>query len=178
MRGTLFVFTLIAVAGPAAAQTTVPRADVAVSYSILRDFDLDETFPVGWVAAVAGNLTDQLAVVGEVGGNYTSIDVFATSIDLNVHTFLGGVRYASRANADYMPFAQFLAGAARASGGAFGVSASNTGFALQPGGGVDIALNAGTAVRVQADYRAVRDSGDTTSEFRFAAGVVFNLGSR
>jgi opacity protein-like surface antigen len=116
--------------------------------------------------------------VGEVGGNYKSITVLGTSIDLNVHSFLAGARFASRQNPSYMPFGQFLVGAARASAGVLGVSESNTAFAFQPGAGVDIALTEKVGVRVQGDYRAIRDEGQTTSEFRFAVGVVFGVGAR
>jgi len=63
-------------------------------------------------------------------------------------------------------------------GSALGISRSTTAFAIQPGGGVDIAVRPNVAIRLQGDYRALRDEGETFGEFRFAAGVVFGFGMR
>lgn len=176
-RSLIGLALVLGFAGPAIAQDT-PKADVAISYSILRDQDIEETFSLGWVAAVAGNLNDWFAIVGEVGGNYKSIDILGIDIDLNVHSFLAGPRFAGRQSTKATPFGQILVGAARASGGAFGISASRTAFAIQPGGGVDIAVSPNVGIRLQGDYRAIRDEGETSNEFRFAVGVLFRLGRR
>ena len=71
-----------------------------------------------------------------------------------------------------------LVGTGRATGSALGISRSTTAFAVQPGGGVDIAVRRNVAIRLQGDYRALRDEGETFGEFRFAAGVVFGFGMR
>ena len=55
---------------PASAQGR-SKADIGVSWALLAESDM--TLPVGWVVAVAGHITDQLAIVGEVGGNYKSV---------------------------------------------------------------------------------------------------------
>jgi hypothetical protein len=60
-----------------------------------------ETLPLGWYADVAGNLNRAIAVVGEISGNYKSFEEtetqfgvnVRTDVDLNIHTFLGGVRF-------------------------------------------------------------------------------------
>jgi len=166
-------------AATTAAAQDQPRADIAVSYSFLNDSDLDETFKWGWVGAATVHATDWLALVGEVGGNYRTLEAFDIEIDLSVHSFLGGARFGAPLG-KVTPFGQILLGQARASvsAGALDESESVSGFAFQPGAGVDIALGRRTALRVQGDYRAISDDGDTSSEFRFAVGVAFGFGSR
>lgn len=61
---------------------------------------------------------------------------------------------------------------------AIGYSILSTAFVIQPGGGVDIAVRPHVAIRLQGDYRAVRDEGEAFGELRFAAGVVFGFGMR
>jgi hypothetical protein len=73
-------------------------------------------------------------------------------------------------------FAQLLVGGVNGSASFLGESVNSTIFAIQPGGGVDIHLTHGVGLRVQGDYRMLRDSGETTSEFRFAVGGVFRFG--
>ncbi len=132
------------------------------------------------MAAVGGHLTDSLSVVGEVGGNYKSVTIEGVDVRLSVHTFLGGVRFASRSNPKTVPFGQVLVGVARAGGSTdvFGTTVSNSqnAFAFQPGAGVDVLISGNTGIRIQGDYRLVRSNGANGSEFRIAAGVVFYVG--
>ena len=97
-----------------------------------------------------------LAIVFEAAGAYKSESehVGSTTVDVTakLHTFLGGVRIASRANPAVAPFVQVLAGAANASVGGSGsgmvtvsVSDSETQFALQAGGGVNLKFLSGSA---------------------------------
>lgn len=152
------------------------KGDVAFSYSILHDSEIEETFPTGWLLAVNGNISRIFSVVGEVGGNYKTIDIVGTDVKLSVHSFMGGLRLRNE-TPHAVPFAQFLVGGARGKAGVLGESASETSFALQPGGGVDIQLTDRVALRVQGDYRIVsRD--ETSTEFRFAVGAVIGFGSR
>jgi hypothetical protein len=66
--------------------------DVAVGYSILHDSDAGETFPMGWLFAGGVNVGSNVALVGEAGGNYKTVSVLGTDVNLRVHSFLGGVR--------------------------------------------------------------------------------------
>jgi len=91
---------------PAFAQTT-PIVEVSGGYSFLRDQEIEENFH-GWVASVAGNLNSWFGIVGEVGGNYRTIQVFGTDVDLSVHSFMFGPRLSGRQRADVTPFFQFL----------------------------------------------------------------------
>lgn len=170
-RSIVGMVVLLGLSSPVMAQDK--KGDVAFSYSVMRDQDLEETFPVGWVVAGAFNLNQWLGVVGEIGGNYKTLDTGLVDIDLSVHTFLGGARFGGRGSTSINPFGQVLVGLGRASGGAAGVSASDTGVVIQPGVGLDFSLTNRLGVRVQGDYRAIRNDGETTNEFRFAGGVVF-----
>jgi outer membrane protein with beta-barrel domain len=161
---------LLALATPVAAQDA--RGDVAIGAGILHDSDLEETFPAGWVFAVTGNIGPMLGIVGEMGGSYKSVDVLGTDVNFRVHSFLGGLRFMNRTQRA-VPFAQFLVGAANGQVSMLGQSESSTGLAFQPGGGADILLSERFGIRFQGDYRIIRDDGETTNEFRFAAGAVF-----
>jgi len=181
----LFV-VLLGFAVPAGAQD-LPRVEVSGGYQYLNERtlaeELDEGNIHGWYADVAGNVNRWLSVVGEVTGAYKSIDFFGVaSVDVNVHTFMGGVRLSSRSNARVVPFGQVLFGVARGSFGAsvFGESIgdeSSTEFALQPGGGVNFMVSDAFGVRVAADYRRIAvDEG--SNEFRVAVGAVVSFGRR
>jgi hypothetical protein len=160
-------------ATPALAQEE--KGNVAVSYSILHDSDVSETFPMGWLFAVQGNVMPQLAIVGEVGGNYKTVDVFGTDLSLRVHSFMGGIKFQGP-SPKATGFAQFLVGGVSGSASILGESDSGTAIAFQPGGGVDIKLTPAVGLRVQGDYRILRDEGESSSEFRFAVGAVFGFG--
>ncbi len=177
---------LLCMAAPATAQEKV-TGDIAGSYSLLYDKDLSDAglgawMPVGWVVAGAVHLTSVVSVVGEVGGNYKTITIEGIDVSTNVYSFMGGVRFGSRANPKMVPFGQVLIGGARAGGSteAFGtnVGASTTGFAIQPGAGVDVFVAPNIAVRIQGDYRLVRSGGANSSEFRIAGGVAYYIGGK
>ena len=176
----LIALALVPSLPQSAAAADTPKADVAIGYSILRELDADveQTSPLGWVAAAAGHINDWFAILGEVGGHYKSFDAGGVDVDVKVHTFLAGARFADRRSVRTTPFGQVLVGTGRATGSALGISRSTTAFVIQPGGGVDIAVRPHVAIRLQGDYRAVRDEGETFSEFRFAAGIVFGFGMR
>jgi hypothetical protein len=164
---------LLALTTPAAAQGR--GGDVAVGVGILHDSDLEETFPTGWLFAATGNVTSMLGIVGEVGGNYKTVDVLGTDLNLRVHSFLGGLRFMNRTE-KAVPFAQFLVGAVNGQASVLGASDSSTHLAFQPGGGVDIMMSEKIGIRLQGDYRIIKSDGDTSSEFRFAVGAVFGFG--
>jgi hypothetical protein len=165
---------LLALTTPAAAQDR--RGDVAVGVGILHDSTAQETFPTGWLFATTGNVTRMLGIVSEVGGNYKTVDVSGTDVNLRVHSFLGGLRFMNRTE-KAVPFAQFLVGAVNGQASVLGASDSSTDLAFQPGGGVDIMMSEKIGIRLQGDYRITRSDGYNSSQFRFAAGAVFGFGS-
>lgn len=160
---------------PTLAQQT-PAVDISGGYSFLRDQEIETNFH-GWVASMAGNVNEWFGIVGEVGGNYRTLQAFDTDIDLSVHSFLAGPRFSGR-GAQVTSFGQVLLGVARASAGVLGETASVTEFALQPGGGVDVWLRPNVGIRVGGDYRRIFAEGAGTNEFRFHVGIVVAAGIR
>jgi Outer membrane protein beta-barrel domain len=183
----------LAMAVPAFAQQA-PAYDVSVGYSLLRDdeladLDLAETLH-GWLASVGVNFNRWFGVVGEVGGNYGTIEfeplpefpVGPVEIDLKVVSFMGGPRFASHASPSFTPYGQFLFGVARGTVEFLDESESSSEFAIQPGGGIDIWVIPDIGIRVGADYRRIFiddiEDGGGSNEFRFHVGIVIRGGSR
>jgi hypothetical protein len=160
---------------PAAAQgSPEPPLHVAIGYSYLDDLGLggapSVTYPTGWTASVGRQVGHSpIALVGEVGGNYhTNLVVEREAL----YGFLGGLRGNLWRLGRLHLFAEGLVGAERFSEPGF----SEWGLALQPGVGVDLALTSRMGVRVEGDYRAVREEGVTFREGRALVGLVLGLG--
>ena len=104
------VFVLLCLAAPVAAQD-IPWWKIAGGYSFARDVTDEVTIPVGWFVSGAGNVTDTLAIVGEVSGIHkdNSEPELGFEADVALYTIMGGVRYYRR-RARVTPFAQFLLG--------------------------------------------------------------------
>ena len=172
------VFVLLCLAAPVAAQD-IPAWEIAGGYSFTRAVTDEVTLPVGGFVSGARNVTDMLAIVGEVSGAYKSEAEFGFEIDKLVVTLMGGVRYYRRL-ARVTPFAQFLLG------GAALIAQPNDGaidFAIQPGAGVDIRLTDRLAARVQGDWRRIFSADEALgtvdgNQIRIAAGIVVGFGSR
>ena len=165
-KSLFFVVVILLLALPAAAQET-PKAEFFAGYSYFRPEGGGINLH-GWNAAVAGNLNQWFGIVGDFSGHYKS------DLDMNLHLFTFGPRLnfrRDRVNA----FTHFLAGGARMKVG----SASDTGFAMVLGGGVDVQLNEKVAFRFfQADYVMERTWGQSSNSFRFSAGINFRFGSK
>jgi hypothetical protein len=168
-------------ARPAAAQP--PRSEISVGYSYLRDpggsilaaTSDDDSFAAGWAAGAAWRLWRSVSAVGEVAGHYKQRTTLEENVSLSYHAFLGGPRV-SLTLGPLTEFLQALGGVAHGRGSAFGTTVTVTDLALQPGGGVDIALGRHLAARLQLDYRWIKGSAgrDAASQFRAVAGVVLH----
>jgi len=165
-----------------------PQFEFAGAFAFMRDTSRSESFPAGWAASATGNVNSWIGVVAEVGGNYRTCDncqrgPFAsqtfrgTNRRLRIHTYLAGPRVASHANSVVTPFAQVLFGGSHLSGGVEFDGALNTGMTYQPGGGVDVHIAPGAAIRLQGDYRIIRTSGQNNKQSRFLAGIVLSGGT-
>jgi opacity protein-like surface antigen len=152
----------------------------------------EETFSLGWYADALANLTDSLGAVGEVSGQYRTVDETRmvagvpvdVSTDLRIHSFMGGIRFSARQNPQIVPFGQALfglvhgsasiEGSATVAGRTFTVneSESDNDAAFQLGGGVNVRVSNNLALRVAASYFRVIEEGASNS-VRFAVGVVF-----
>lgn len=173
-----------------------PTAEFSAGWRLLNLPDVptsgSQTFPLGWYVDVAGNLTPMFAVVGEVGGNYKSFDetttlfgtTFNIDVDFDVHTFMGGVRFNARQNPAFTPYVQALFGLAHGTGHVKGrmtvagttsttvdQSVSDSDFAFDADGGINVRLSDALAARLSAGYLRI-GGGDGGNAFRFGAGVV------
>lgn len=195
MRKTLLIAALLPLASIAKAQER-PRVEIFGGYSLLRADGGGNLS--GWNASAAANLNRWLGLVADFGGNYGSqsvrlriqtprmnfIDARASS---NVHTFLAGPQVSYPRYERFKPFARALLGAARTHvDGRFSTeefslafSATDTGFAMALGGGLDAKLGGRVWLRpIQVDYLLTRFRGDTQNNARISFGFVFRFGTR
>ena len=184
------VFVLLCLAAPVAAQD-IPWWKIAGGYSFARDVTDEVTIPVGWFVSGAGNVTDTLAIVGEVSGIHkdNSEPELGFEADVALYTIMGGVRYYRR-RARVTPFAQFLLGISGwLTSATFGGFSRSTGsgpyLVIQPGAGVDIRLTDRLAARLQGDWRRIFSADEAlgaqavdSNQIRIAAGIVVGFGSR
>jgi hypothetical protein len=161
----VFAAMVAVVAAPAMAQDG-RRAEVGLGYSLVGIIEEDApSLPAGWLGSVAVGMTDRVSAVGEVAGNYTSEDGEL----LTLHTYQGGVRFGARRSPKVRPYGQLLLG---------GVTVSAEGeyfnrFVMEPGGGVDLPIGRGKAVRLGAGFPIIFSGGETINLFRIHAGLVF-----
>ena len=160
---------------PASAQTAPPPVEFSAGYNFLQltgeDGEDGTSMPVGWYGEVSGNVTPMLAIVGQVTGNYKTLEEDGFEADFDIHTFAGGLRVLARgAQAD--PFAHVLFGGVRSSFSFEGDSESDTSSMMQLGGGVNLFTQAPVGLRLGADWiHAFGDNGGNA--FRFAVGINF-----
>lgn len=164
---------------PAFAQESA-RGELALGYSFLRDWDLEETFPVGWVASVGLHMNQWVTLVGDVSGHYKSLDVgFGEDLSLKEHAFLAGPR-ARYSWTSIGIYGQLLLGITHVSVGMKGVGfdVSDSGFTAQTGVGVDFDATPLTAIRFETGGRFIRGGDDTGSgnQWRVMFGVVRRIG--
>jgi opacity protein-like surface antigen len=184
---------LVALPVSSAAQDT-PRAEFSAGWRMLQamnfDGETDETFPAGWYADIAFNVTNVVALVGDVGGVYKSFEESFTeggiradaTASVKIHTFMGGVRFNARPNPRVTPFAQALFGLARADarievtstvpGFDFDESEGENEFAFEAGGGVNLMLTDAIGIRAYGSYIRI-GAEDGGNGLRFGAGLVF-----
>jgi hypothetical protein len=162
----LLVFALL-LALPAAAQDpSTPKAEVFLGYSYIRS---DGANFRGWNGSVAGNVNNWFGIVGDFSGHYFPL------ANVNLYTYTFGPRLSYRKNARVTPFVHALVGGARVGGG----GVSETGFAANVGGGIDIKASESIAIRaIQVDALVTNLGGSTTTDPRLSFGVVFRFGKK
>jgi hypothetical protein len=161
---------------PSAAQMWAPL-EISGGYSAVNDPKNLVSLPVGWMAGGALRVTDSLAAVADVSGHHTTVAGTGSDLRLSVLAVMGGLRASGRIGRA-TEFGQLLAGVARGSGSAFGVTTTTSAFALQPGAGLDYPLSAAFSARGEVDLRFIKDQGEGDSaghEYRFVVGLVYRL---
>ncbi len=167
-----------------------PKVEVFGGYSYVRINAVNTGFNFnGGSGSVSYNPNEWLGLVGDFGGYHWS----ETGADGTVVTYLFGPKFAYRSGR-FTPFVQTLFGGAHFSGtasvpvgavsqprpqaaGLFG-SASENGFAMALGGGLDLNATDHIGIRlIQAEYLYTRIGvtgvTDHQNNARISAGVVF-----
>ena len=187
------IVLLVCLTAPAAAQD-VPGVELSAGYSSIHISQ--ETHPVGWYGDASVALGRSIALVGAATGTYyTTTAQFANAglqFDITghmrVHTGAGGLRVVIRRTPRVVPFVQVLGGAIRVSGRAsatvsglrspassIDVNDSNTNKMIEAGGGIYLMISPRLGARVGGYDMSVFGEGNTTSGFRFSAGLVVGL---
>jgi len=122
-----------------------------------------------------------VAIVGELSMQHAS-NVSGSGAGLTLTSYQAGLRYRFPQVRRVVPFAQVLLGGSHASGNYASDGGLSNAFAATMGGGIDVPLTSGVAVRAfQADYyfthfpNAVNDH---QNNLRISVGLVFKLGKR
>jgi len=183
--------------GPAAAApdtrplgTLVPKYEVAVTYDYVN-FNPGSPFAGfnnhGAAGSFTYNASKWLGLTAEVGGYQFERNLFPltgnnNSVQGTFTSYLFGPRVNLRRFNRFIPFAEFLVGAASSSIEITGGS-DQSAFALAAGGGIDYVLFKNVAWRVgQFDYFMTSFSGSALAvssrqnNFRAATGVVLRFG--
>lgn len=191
----LLAAALVACPTPASAQD---RGDFSAGWRLLRvdAEDFEETFGAGWYADVAVDLMPMIAIVGDVAGAYKTLEETRTvagvrvsaTADVNIHTFMGGMRFSARNVPRFAPFGQLLVGGVRGSFEAEGSttvagrtttvseSESSTDFGLDVGGGVNMMVTDRIGARGAASYlRIFGEDNDGVNAFRLGVGIVVSF---
>jgi hypothetical protein len=163
------LLSLLVLSAPAA-YAQAPRFDVSGGYALARE--TPESLH-GFVASVTGHVRETFGITGEVGGNYLTIDEAET----DVLSFLVGPRWTNRELRRASPYVQVLVGGVRASQEFEGETTTDTEFAIQPGGGVDVWLSPNFGIRGGGDWRRIAYA-DGRNQFRVHIGVVVAGGRR
>lgn len=179
-----------------AQEVVYPKAEVFGGFSLssaaISSVDPTTGLPVslrenfmGWQASANGNLTHNLAIVGDFGGQYKTV----AGIPMNSYQFLFGPRIMFRRQR-VTPFVHAMFGAVREGVGSMTLSilgtsittpaVSSTGLGMGMGGGLDVNLSDRLALRVpQFDWTPMHVGGVWEKNvIRIGIGLVFKAGEK
>lgn len=156
-------------------------ADIA---TWVRNQGTTTTYKGGWHAGGSYRIRRVISVVAEATGDYRS----AGGHTANIYTYGGGVRFQSgRKDLRIRPFAKAILGGGQDNGDG-SIHTTNHYPILTPGGGLDLGVSHGAAIRVSLDFPLLMTTADpltgqssaghTLKCTRVAIGVAFPLGSR
>ncbi len=185
----LFVFLPSSLLGQARDPYPAPKAEFYGGYSYIH---LEQTDMSGWAISLAGNLNNNLGIVGEASGHYNRessvTGAGTTSRRLNFHSLLAGPRITERRYKWISPFTHALFGFTRVNSslGQSQAGAPSTasrldlsGFTMALGGGLDVTADDRFFLRlIQADYLLIRADRFKHEGLRVSAGVLVRFGRR
>jgi len=182
MKKVLGLFALLAFSGlPAMAQYNSPVAEVGGGYTFRSfGFGSPNINMNGWNATAQFNVTPWVSAAGDFDGTYSNQGSGGNGW---LETYLFGPRIYPLGHHKIAPFAHALFGGSHISinippsgGGPFTVS--DTGFAWEVGGGLDVGVSGHFAVRLgEFDYEQTRFFGGNPnqSNYKFKAGILFRF---
>jgi opacity protein-like surface antigen len=137
----------------------------------------------GWNVSVAGNVNKWFGVAADVSGHSGGFDDFDVRERQKINSFLVGPRFSIRKHKRLTPFVHALFGPTRvrvrATEGVETFNASDTGFSMFLGGGLDIKINDHVAIRaIQIEYGRANIFDESQARGRVAVGVVFRFGKK
>jgi len=158
------------------------RADLRQYFKttpIIYTFRHDHVSMNGWEFSATENRNRWFGGTLDLSGYYRTPQVLGINNREQIYSIFYGPQFSYR-KPSRTAFAHILIGGTHT-----GVNVVPTGphdsdftFAMALGGGVDLPLKNGTAIRVlQADYLHANALGIGQNNFRLSAGVVFNLGT-
>lgn len=181
LKAVVCLLAFFSLTAAAAFAQDVPKLDVFVGYSYVRDnpstsgvngFNLH-----GGSASVAYNANNWLSAVADFGG-YHANNILGSGVDGTLSTYLFGPRVSFRKHERFTPFAQALFGVAHSS---VSFGSTDNAFAASFGGGVDVKLFHRLSWRpAQVEYLLTRfpeatSSRETQNNLRVSTGVVFHF---
>jgi hypothetical protein len=206
MKKSLITIGTVLLSSCVASAEDVPQMEAFLGYNYVRFNPNSRFFPSfnanGGGGQFVYNFNRWIGGVGDIGA-VTAGSVGGLGIDSTVVNFVAGPRFTYHNESRFQPFGQVLFGVAYSTaslpvtaaiipGGIIlppgsvvtaRLHASNTGFAMFAGGGLDIKLGEHISVRpIGADYYLTRLpsllTGDTTNRnnFRYSAGISFLFG--
>jgi len=176
MKKILLLLALIMFAvAPLLAQDEFPRAQVFGGYSYMSldtsGLTSRQNFN-GWNGQASLNVNRWLGFTGDFGGYYGNISRVST----HDYSYMFGPTVTFRAE-HVAPFVHTLFGGSHIAGSRGGASASDNGFAMAVGGGLDLSLKSGFGIRLaQADWYRTSHFNQTQNNVRISTGVFFNFG--
>lgn len=173
---------VLVLCAPALAQE-FPRYEAFAGYGYVRPPGGQANLN-GFHVSIAANMNEWLGVAAELGGQYGTQTLTATtangsviSAKLNTHfNSLGfGPRFTYRRNENVTPFAHVLFGLARGQWiGQAPFAGDETSFATAIGGGFDTRLSQRIRLRIiQAEHVRTHFGSTAENNFRLATGVLF-----
>ena len=133
----------------------------------------------GWEFSATENRNRWFGGTLDLSGYYKTPQVLGLDNREQIYSIFYGPRFSYRKPFG-TAFGHILFGGAHTSVNVqpTGPHASDFGFAMAVGGGMDLPLKNGTAIRVlEADYLHSNALGSSQNNFRLSAGVVFTLGT-
>jgi len=133
----------------------------------------------GWEFSATENRNSWFGGTLDVSGYYKTPQVLRIDNREQIYSIFYGPRFSYR-RPSRTAFAHILFGGTRTSVNVVptGPHPSDFSFAMALGGGMDLPLKNGAAIRVlQADYLHTNAPGIAQNNFRLSAGVVFNFGT-